>query len=130
MVGLPSFGSGLPALPPDANPNRFPVPSPGGVMSPLGTQGKVPSGYHVNRTLQRAAVMAANRGGLTPGMQRAVSQVVRTLVRNQKMNSLNPRALRRAERRARGFIRFSRKMVKYFEPKARRGKAYIKTRRR
>lgn len=46
-------------------------------------------------------------------------------VRNRHMNVCNPRALRRAARRAHGFLRLSRHLVRYYSPKAHKGRAYI-----
>jgi len=51
-------------------------------------------------------------------------------VRNRRMNVCNPRALRRAARRAHGFLRISRKLVAYYTPKKHKGKAYIRKPRR
>lgn len=47
-------------------------------------------------------------------------------VRNRHMNVCNPRALRRAARRAHGFLRVSRKLVAYYSPRKHKGKAYIR----
>jgi len=51
-------------------------------------------------------------------------------VRNRRMNPFNPHALRRAARRAHGFLRMSRKLVHYYTPHAHKGKAYIRARKR
>jgi hypothetical protein len=51
-------------------------------------------------------------------------------VRNRSMNPYNPRALRRASRRAHSFLRGVRSMVRYYTPKAPKGKAYVAFRRR
>lgn len=103
---------------------------PGGIVSPMGTAANVPKGYHVNRTLVRAQVMMQNRGGLTPGMQRAVSQVVQAVTPNRRMNPCNFRALRRADRRARAFLKLSGKLVRHFTPRRPKGRAYVKASRR
>jgi hypothetical protein len=89
-----------------------------------GTGVALPKGYHINKSLIRAQISP------TPGNQRRAGQVVHQLVKNQRMNVLNPKALRRAERRAHGFIKFARKVVKYYQPKQPKGRAYIKTRKR
>jgi hypothetical protein len=47
-------------------------------------------------------------------------------VRNRRMNVCNPRALRRAARRAHGFLRISRKLVGHYVAKHPKGRAYIK----
>jgi hypothetical protein len=51
-------------------------------------------------------------------------------VRNRRMNPCNVKALRRAARRAHGFLRISKKLVHYYTPKAHKGKAFIRTKRR
>lgn len=51
-------------------------------------------------------------------------------VRNRSMNPYNPRALRRASRRAHSFLRGVRSMVRYYTPKAHKGKAYVHFKRR
>jgi hypothetical protein len=47
------------------------------------------------------------------------------MVRNRRMNVGNMTALRRASRRAHGFLRAVRGAVRYFTPKAHKGKAYV-----
>jgi hypothetical protein len=129
LPNAPMFpGFAPPQLPqgPMSNPQRpnLPVPYGGGVMSPLGTMAKVPAGYHVNKALIRAQVSP------TPGNLRRAAQVVHDIVKNRHINPLNPYALRRADRRARGFLKSVRHMVKYYQPKKPKGKAYISTKRR
>jgi len=51
-------------------------------------------------------------------------------VRNRRMNPCNVHALRRASRRAHAFLRISRKLVHYYQPKRPKGKAYIKTKKK
>lgn len=52
------------------------------------------------------------------------------LVRNRHMRVTNPRALRRAIRRAKGFERLARKVMHFVSPRAHKGRAVFKTRRR
>lgn len=52
------------------------------------------------------------------------------MVRNRHMNPTNIRALRRADRRAHGFLRIARRVVKHYVAKAPKGKAYIAAHRR
>jgi hypothetical protein len=47
--------------------------------------------------------------------------------KRRRMNPLNIKALRRADRRARSFLKISARLVKHFVGKKKRGKAYIKT---
>lgn len=50
-------------------------------------------------------------------------------VRRRKMNPLNIRALRRADRRAHAFLRITRKVVKHYVAKQPKGRSYIHARR-
>lgn len=52
------------------------------------------------------------------------------LVRNRRMRVTNVRALRRAIRRAHGFGRIARKVMRFTSPRPPRGRAVFKTRRR
>lgn len=52
------------------------------------------------------------------------------LVKNRRMRVTNPRALRRAIRRATGFARLARRVLHFTSPRAPRGRAIFKTRRR
>lgn len=52
------------------------------------------------------------------------------LVRNRRMRVTNPRALRRAIRRARGFERLARKVMHFVSPRHVKGRAVFKARRR
>jgi len=52
------------------------------------------------------------------------------LVRNRRMRVTNPRALRRAIRRARGFERLARKVMHFVSPRAHKGRAVFRARRR
>jgi len=49
--------------------------------------------------------------------------------RRRRMNVCNVRALRRASRRAHGFLKISRKLVSYYQPKHPKGRAYIRAKR-
>jgi len=51
------------------------------------------------------------------------------LVRNRRMRVTNPKALRRAIRRATGFARLARRVLRFTSPKAPKGRAIFKHRR-
>ena len=51
-------------------------------------------------------------------------------VRNRRMNPCNVHALRRASRRAHAFLRISNKLVGHFMPKRKKGRPYIKARKK
>src|SRR5258708_3322833 len=51
-------------------------------------------------------------------------------VRNRRMNPCNVHALRRASRRAHAFLRISRKLVGYYQPKKHKGHPFIKARKK
>jgi hypothetical protein len=53
-----------------------------------------------------------------------------TCVKNRRMNVANPRALRRAIRRARGFEKLARKVLGFTSPHRPKGRVYFKHRRR
>jgi hypothetical protein len=48
----------------------------------------------------------------------------------RRMNPCNIKALRRASRRAHGFLRISRKLVGYYQPRKPKGRAFIKHKRK
>jgi len=52
------------------------------------------------------------------------------MVRNRHMNPCNPRALRRASRRAHAFLRLTHQLVRYYQPHKPKGKAYIKAKKK
>lgn len=76
----------------------------GGALAPAGTRG-----YHMSKP---------RRG------------VPSHLVRNRRMRVTNPRALRRAIRRAKGFERLARKVMHFVSPRAHKGRAVFRTRKR
>src|SRR5262245_44817134 len=88
-------------------------------MQQQGPPSSRPQGYHLNK--HRLAPSHIRPGGAAPGT---------VWVRNRHMNVANPRALARASRRAHGFLKMSRHFVRYFTPKAHKGKAYIARRKR
>ncbi len=51
-------------------------------------------------------------------------------VKNRHMNPCNPKALRRASRRAHAFLRISNKLVRYYMPHKKKGRPYIKARKK
>lgn len=97
------------------------------VISPMGTSAQVPKGYHINRAI---VAMDGMHGRVTPSKQRRAAQVIQTVVKNRHLNPLNVHALRRAERRAHGFLRIARKLVRHYVAKQPKGKAFISTRRK
>ncbi len=78
------------------------VMGPGGMLGPAGQAMK---GFHISK-----------RTGKT--------------VRNRRMRVTNPRALRRAIRRAHGFARLARRVLHFTSPRAPRGRAIFKKQRR
>lgn len=90
---------------------------------PTGSGPTVPAammrGYHLNKS-KLGPTRAHPKG--------APAHTV--MVRNRHMNVANPRALARASRRAHGFLRMAAKFVRYYQPKARKGRAYIGRRKR
>jgi hypothetical protein len=75
-------------------------------------------GYHLNKA--KLGPSRAHPSGAAKGT---------VLVRNRHMHVTNPRALARASRRAHGFLRMARHVVRYYTPKQPHGKAYIGKRR-
>lgn len=52
------------------------------------------------------------------------------LLRHRRMNPYNPKALRRAVRRAQSFAKMARKVLRFVSPQAPRGRAIFKSRKR
>jgi hypothetical protein len=121
---VPQFGPTLPQAP-VYPPSGLPVV--GGLVDigrkMLGQQvgpthdGCAPRGYHWNKSNQYCGGQITSPKGTK-------------LVRNRRMNVTNSRALARAARRAHGFINLSRKLVRYYQPHAHKGRAYIGRRKR
>lgn len=111
-------------LGPDLNPNRFPVPYQGGVMSPLGTQASCPKGFHINKALIKAAMRP------TPSNVERAQRVKHSCVRNRKMNVLNVRALNRGIRRMHGAARTLKTVLRLTSPKPPKGRVIPKRKRR
>jgi hypothetical protein len=59
-----------------------------------------------------------------------VSKKTGKVVRNRRMRVTNPRALRRAIRRANGFARLARRVLRFTSPRAPKGRAVFKHRRK
>ena len=130
-IRLPSpFGVGgtnpfpMGPLGPDLNPNQYPIPYGGGVMSPLGTQSKCPQGYHINKALIKAAMRQ------TPSNVKRAQQVVHACVRNRKMNVLNVRALNRGIRRMHGAAKTLKTVLRLTSPKPPKGRVIPKRKHR
>lgn len=77
-----------------------------------GPGGVVPRGYHINKAAMKNKPFK------------------RLLVKNQRMNVTNPRALRRAIRRGQGFMKLARRIISFYSPKAPKGKMYFGKRKR
>ncbi len=77
-------------------------------------------------------VTAPGAARAVPGMQRGfhISKRTGAVVRNRRMRVTNPRALRRAIRRATGFARLARRVLHFTSPRAPRGRAIFKRRRK
>ncbi len=65
-------------------------------------------------------------GGAAPMRGFHISKRTGALVRNRRMRVTNPRALRRAIRRATGFARLARRVLHFTSPRAPRGRAIFK----
>ncbi len=76
--------------------------------------------------------MVGGRVGMEPAAQRGmhISRKTGRLVRNRRMRVTNPKALRRAIRRATGFAKLARRVLHFTSPRAPRGRAVFKKRRR
>ncbi|SRR5216684_943528 len=59
-----------------------------------------------------------------------ISKKTGRVVCNRRMNPCNVKALRRASRRAHAFLKISRRLVGYYTPKHKKGRAYIKPRKK
>ena len=117
--GIPHFGGGPPGAP-------GPMISGGGPASPSALPAAAAvalpgmmRGYHLNKS--KLGPSRAHPKGAAPHT---------VMVRNRHMNAANPRALARASRRAHGFLRMASKFVRYYRPKAHKGRAYIGRRRK
>ncbi len=75
-----------------------------------------------------AGVEALGAGGM-PMRGFHVSRRTGQLVKNRRMRVTNPRALRRAIRRATGFARLARRVLHFTSPRPPRGRAIFKARR-
>lgn len=84
------------------------------VMSAAGAAGAIAAaGYETGK--HRTGIKRALGGG-----QR----------KRRRMNPCNVKALRRASRRAHAFLRLSNKLVRYYQPHKKKGRAYIKHKKR
>jgi len=83
------------------------------VISAAGAAGAaIAAGAEAHRVISR-------KGVREPGMRK-----------HRRMNPCNVHALRRASRRAHAFLRISRKLVGYYQPKKPKGRAFIKHRKK
>ncbi len=97
---------------------KHPVLSAAGAAGTIGVLGGA-----MGRATAPAAV-----GGLQRGFH--ISKRTGAVVRNRRMRVTNPRALRRAIRRATGFAHLARRVLHFTSPRAPRGRAIFKQRRR
>ncbi len=74
----------------------------------MGPGGMCPKGHHISKKGKHAGMC----------------------VKNRHMNPCNPRALRRASRRAHAFLRISSKLVRYYQPHKKKGRPFIKARKK
>ncbi len=76
--------------------------------------------------------VAGGRVGMEPAAMKGFHLSKRTgaMVKNRRMRVTNPRALRRAIRRATGFARLAKRVLRFTSPRAPRGRAVFKFKRR
>lgn len=98
--------------------HMLPGGKPGIYSVPGASSGMIPKGYHINK-----AILRQLRTGKPQNYKRV-------LVKNQRMNVTNPRALRRGIRRAQGFAKLARRVLSFVSPRAPKGKAIFKRKRR
>lgn len=90
-----------------------------------GTIGMLSKGaMHPARAMAMHPAMTAGMRGMH------VSKRTGAVVRNKRMRVTNPKALRRAIRRANGFARLARKVLRFTSPRAPKGRAVFKHRKR
>lgn len=98
------------------------------VLSAAGAAGAIGLG-------SMAAGRSMGRAGMVPAGHRGMHIEKRgkhagQLIRNRRMNPYNPRALRRAVRRAHAFSKMARKILRFTSPHAPKGRAVFKFRRK
>lgn len=97
---------------------KHPVLSAAGAAGTIGVLG----GTGIGRVTARGAPAGAVERGFH------ISKRTGAMVRNRRMRVTNPRALRRAIRRATGFARLARRVLHFTSPRAPRGRAIFKKR--
>lgn len=97
---------------------------------PVKVGGVIGAAAGVQRVMGGAARRAPPEGmeGLPRGYH--ISRKTGKVVRNRRMRVTNPRALRRAIRRANGFARLARRVLHFTSPRRPRGRAVFKRHRR
>jgi hypothetical protein len=100
-----------------------------GTVGALGTAGMMSA---VHPSVMNAMPMGMAGGGMLRGfhMSKPHKGSIPHLVRNRRMRVTNPRALRRAIRRANGFARLAKRVLHFTSPRAPRGRAVFKKRTR
>lgn len=95
---------------------------------PVKVGGAIAAAAGVQRVMGGKPGAAAAPEGMAPrGFH--ISARTGQVVRNRRMRVTNPRALRRAIRRAHGFARLARRVLHFTSPRAPRGRAIFKRRR-
>lgn len=113
---LAAGGSGVaPGFVPHTMPGGVPMIRPA-VMPMIGAGGAGGAMGRVMRPSGKGYYTRRHLAALARGLTRA----------RPRLNPFNPQALRRAARRAHSFLRMSRKLVRYYTPKAHKGRGYIK----
>jgi hypothetical protein len=103
-----------------------PTPGIGGAISRFLPGGD--TGYEVN--LGGGTVRPGRRPGDTGRIGHFKKDGTWTNRARPRMNAGNMKALRRANRRARSFLHAARSAVRYFTPRAPKGKAYVSFRKK
>ncbi len=99
---------------------KHPVLTAAGAAGTIGVLG----GTGVGRVMARPGAAEVLQRGFH------ISKRTGAVVRNRRMRVTNPRALRRAIRRATGFARLARRVLHFTSPRAPRGRAIFKRRRK
>lgn len=109
----------------------------GQVVAPIAKRAGAIVGRHPVLTAAGGAAAVGAAGAIAGRMTAAgmpqrgfhISRKTGALVRNRRMRVTNPRALRRAIRRATGFARLARRVLHFTSPRAPRGRAIFKRKR-
>jgi hypothetical protein len=102
-----------------------------GVVSGMAAPRMLGSPAAAGMAMTRGRGVALVPGGGAPGVRgfHLDKKTHSHMVRNRRMRVTNPRALRRAIRRAKGFERLARKVMHFVSPRKTRGRAVFRGRR-